>query len=284
MSWGVRLQTGLRPQEHFFARFVWLDHSLLSKTTEETNRSFVGQVVTTLHEECEMRSAISIIVSLFFILLVGSTSLAQRIVTTVRGTVRMTANVGPFGVVRVQLQRSGMTIQETFLRENRFEFLNVEGGQYTLIVDAPGYETVQQAVDVPGDWPVIDLHPQRNAVRPAEGVPVWNLRIPKSARRQFDAARSNLLEHNCVRALDHSKKAIHIYAEYGDAHKAMGECYAQMNQLETADQELKLALEQPHAPELHLLLRKIYIREGEQGLAARQLELYVEEKSVRAER
>src|SRR5262245_1264374 len=111
--------------------------------------------VTTLTEECEMRSAISIIVSLFFILLVVSTSLAQRIVTTVRGTVRITGNAVPFAVVRVQLQMSGITIQETFLRENRFEFLNVEGGQYTLIVDAPGYETVQRAVVVPGDWPEI---------------------------------------------------------------------------------------------------------------------------------
>jgi tetratricopeptide (TPR) repeat protein len=231
-----------------------------------------------------MRSAISIIVSLFFILLVVSTSLAQRIVTTMRGTVRITANAVPFAAVRVQLQMSGITIQETFLRENRFEFLNVEGGQYTLIVDAPGYETVQRAVVVPGDWPEIDLRPQRNSVRPAEGVSVWNLRVPESARRQFDAAQNNLLEHNCVRALDHLKKAIHIYAEYGDAHKVMGECYAQMNQFETAEQELKLALEQPHAPELHLLLRKVYIREGEQGLAARQLELYVEEKPVRAER
>ena len=230
-----------------------------------------------------MRSAISIIVSLFFILLLVSTSLAQRILVTVRGTVRITANAVPFVGVRVQLQMSGMTIQETFLRENRFEFLNVEEGQYTLIVNAPGYETVQQAVYVPGDWPVIDLHPQRSAVGPAEAVSVWNLSVPKSARRQFDAAQSNLLEHNCVQALDHLKKAIHIYAEYGDAHRVMGECYAQMNQLETAEQELKLALEQPHAPELHLLLRKVYIRAGEQGLAARQLELYVEEKPVRAE-
>ena len=225
-----------------------------------------------------MRFAISIIVSLSFILLIVSTSLAQRIVVTLRGTVRITANAVPFGAVRVQLQMSGMTIQETFLRENRFEFLNVEGGQYTLTVEAPGYETVQQAVNVPGDWPMIELRPQRNAVRGAEGVSVWNLRVPESARRQFDAAQSNLLEHNCVRALDHLKKAIHIYAEYGDAHKVMGECYAQMNQLETAEQEFKRALEQPHVPELHLLLGKIYAREGNRALQARQLELYAEEK------
>jgi hypothetical protein len=228
-----------------------------------------------------MRSAMSIVVSLGFILLVHSTSLAQMFAHTLRGNVRVTANSGQFAVVRIQLQREGMTIQVTFLRANGFEFLNVPGGQYTLIVDAPGYETVRQDVDVPGDWPMIDLHPQRNAVQPAEAVSVWNLRVPKPAHRQFQAAQSKLSEHNCVHALDHLKKAIEIYAEYGDAHKAMGECYAQMNELETAEQEFKRALEQPHRAELHLLLRKIYIREGKEALGARQLELYAEEKPIR---
>jgi tetratricopeptide (TPR) repeat protein len=228
-----------------------------------------------------MRSAMSIIVSLVFIFLAPSTSLTQMFAHTLRGDVRVTANSGPLTAVRIQLQRQGMTIQVAFLRANGFEFLNIQGGQYTLVVDAPGYETVRQDVDVPGDWPTIDLHPQRNALQPAEAVSVWNLGVPKSARRQFAAAQSKLLEHDCMHALDRLKKAIDIYAQYGDAHKAMGECYAQMNQLETAEQEFKRALEQPHAAELHLLLRKIYIREGEEALAVRQLEFYTEEKPIR---
>jgi tetratricopeptide (TPR) repeat protein len=228
-----------------------------------------------------MRSAISITVSLVFMFLAPSTSLAQMFAHTLRGNVRMTANSGPFALVRIQLQREGMTIQATFLRANGFEFLNVPGGQYTLIVDAPGYETARQDVDVPGDWPMIDLRPQRNALQPAEAVSVWNLRVPKPARRQFQAAQSKLSEHNCAHALDHLKRAIEIYAEYGDAHKAMGECYAEMNQLETAEQEFKRALEQPHTAELHLLLRKIYVREGKEAFGARQLELYTEERPIR---
>jgi len=84
-----------------------------------------------------------------------------------------------------------------------------------------------------------------------------------------------------MHALDRLKKAIDIYAQYGDAHKAMGECYAEMNQLETAEQEFKRALEQPHTAELHLLLRKIYVREGKEAFGARQLELYTEERPIR---
>src|SRR5262245_24050818 len=101
-----------------------------------------------------MRSVMSVIVSLGFILLAHSPSPAQLFSNSLRGTVRVTANAGPFAMIRVQLERLGMPLQATFLRESRFEFFNLERGQYTLIVDAPGFQTVRQEVDVPGDWPV----------------------------------------------------------------------------------------------------------------------------------
>jgi Flp pilus assembly protein TadD len=109
-------------------------------------------------------------------------------------------------------------------------------------------------------------------------VPVWQLRVPESARRQFEAARTKLQENNCAGALNHLRKAIQSYADYGDAHTALGECYAQMDQFDAAEQEIKHALEQPHRPELHLFLGKIYAREGNPSLQARQLHLYEEEK------
>ena len=228
-----------------------------------------------------MRSAMAVIASLSFMLLVDSASLGKPSGNTLRGIVRVTGGVGPSAIVRVQLQMSGMTIQEAFLYDNRFEFFNVEWGRYTLIADAPGYETARQDIDVPGERPEIELRAQRNAVPRAKTVTVWDLKIPGSARRQLKAARSKLLENNCVDAFDHLKKAIHIYAEYGDAHKAMGECYAQMNQLEAAEEEFKRALEQPHTPELHLLLGEIYAHEDNRAAQARQLELYAEEKPLR---
>ena len=225
-----------------------------------------------------MRFAIAMIVSIFMLPVV-SVSLPQMS-GTLRGTVRVTGSMGPSTMVRLQLQKAGTTIQETILHEDRFEFLNVAWGHYTLLAEASGYETVMQDIDVPGDRPVIELHTPRKAAQRAEGVPVWDLRVPRSARRQFHAATLKLLENDCVDALDHLKKAIQRYAEYGDAHKAMGQCYARMNQLEAAEQEFKRALEQPHTPELHLLLGTIYAREGNRPLLPRQLELYAEEKAT----
>ena len=223
-----------------------------------------------------MRYAMAMIV---FILLVASPTLAQWHFTTLRGTVRATADVASLTTVRIELQRFGVTIQEMFPRERSFEFRNVEEGRYTLVAEAPGFETVRQEIDVPGEQAAIELRPRRKAVQPAEGVSVWALRIPGSARRQFEAAKSKVRQNDCVDALDHLRKAIQTYAEYGDAHNVMGQCYAQMNQFEAAEQEFKRALEQPHKPELHLQLGKIYYREGNQALIERQLKLYAEEKA-----
>src|SRR5262245_61356350 len=173
-----------------------------------------------------MRSAIAIIVSLVVILVVDSSSWAQRYVDTVRGNVRVTGGAVSPNSVRVQLQKFGLTIQEMFLRESGFEFRNVEEGRYTLVVDAPGYIKVQEDIEVPGERPIVLLRPDgKTAQQPAEGVPVWALRIPESARRQFETAKNKLQEDNCGDALKHLKKAVRVYAEYGDAHYAMGQCY-----------------------------------------------------------
>jgi tetratricopeptide (TPR) repeat protein len=218
-----------------------------------------------------------VIVYVFLMALSHSESFAQ-ISSTVHGTVRLAANADSPAIVRIRLEKYGVPVQELVPRESRFEFMNVEEGRYTLIAAAPGYRTVEQEITVPGDHPAIELQPDRRAVVTAEAVPAWELRIPKTARRQFAAATSELRQNHCETALQHLKKAIRAYAQYGDAHQAMGDCYAQMNRLDVAEQEFKLALEQPHKPELHLSLSKIYAREQNRGLMQRQLELYAEEK------
>jgi tetratricopeptide (TPR) repeat protein len=226
-----------------------------------------------------MRSAMAVTAAAFLILLtVYSEAVAQRAMNTVHGMVKMPSNVGLHDVVRIRLLKLGMTVQEVILRDNTFTFSNVDEGRYTLVAEAPGFETVRQEIDVPTDWPVIEFRPRRNAEARAEAVPVWDLKVPKSARRQFEAARTDFIKNDCTSALDHLKKAIRIYAEYGAAHEGMGECYAQMNKLEAAEVEFKHALEQPHVPEVHLLLGKIYFRQGNRSLAAHQFDLYADEK------
>ena len=147
-----------------------------------------------------------------------------------------------------------------------------------MIAEAPGYQSVREEITVPGDRPAIVMQPDHRLVQRAQLVPVWELRVPESARRQFEAGKSELLQNHCSNAIEHMRKAIREYAPFGDAHLAMGDCYAQMNRLDEAEREFKLALEQPHQPELHLLLGKVYLREQNEAQFQRQLQLYAEEK------
>ena len=79
-----------------------------------------------------MRSATVTILSVFLLLLAalaGWEQLAAR-----RGVARQEPDNAETAV-RVRLQKSGITIQETFACKNRFEFTIVEEGPYTLVVD-----------------------------------------------------------------------------------------------------------------------------------------------------
>src|SRR5262245_40119618 len=226
-----------------------------------------------------MRSGKVMIVCVFLTLLVSLPTLAQRFRFTLRGIIRTPANANPSLNTRIELQRFGVPVLEMYVHESSFLVRDLEEGHYTLIAVDPDYETVQEDIDVPSAGVVINFRPRRNAVQRAEAVPVWDLKVHEPARRQLEAARNKVLENKCSDALALLKKAIRTYAEYGDAHEAMGECYARMDQLESAEQEFKRALEQPHKPELHLLLGNVHARQGKQALVARQLEWYAGEKS-----
>jgi len=93
------------------------------------------------------------------------------------------------------------------------------------------------------------------------------------------AGKRKLEENRCPDAFDHLREAIRIYGGYGDAHRAMGECYARMKQPEAAEQEFKQALEQIHRPDLHLKLATIYAERDDEPQMLRQIEFYVAEES-----
>src|SRR5262249_51760573 len=158
------------------------------------------------------RYVMVVVVYVFLMALSHSESLAQ-ISSTVHGTVRLAASADSPVIVRIRLEKFGVPVQELVPNENRFEFMNVEEGRYMLIAAAPGYRTVQQEIMVPGDHPSIELQPDSRAIVRAEAVPVWDLKIPKSARRQFATATSELRQNHCETALQHLKNAIRAYAQ-----------------------------------------------------------------------
>jgi tetratricopeptide (TPR) repeat protein len=222
-----------------------------------------------------MRSAMTLLV--MFLLSMNSTSNAQPFNATLRGTVRMAGEPGVTALVRIQLLRSGMTVADIFLRDTRFSFDNLPEGQYTLIVEAPGFETIRRDIIVPGEFASLELRHRPDAIG-GEVVPFTDLKIPDSARSQFLAAQRKVTEDKCTDAIVLLEKAVRKFPEYGDAHRTLGECYTRMKQWDAAEREFKLALEQPHRRDLHLLLGQVYERAEKQPLKERQLELYAAEK------
>jgi hypothetical protein len=224
-----------------------------------------------------MRSAMTIIGPVCLALLVSTVAPARPMGEALRGVVKVTADSEIQTIVHVQLKILTVTVGEAFPRDGRFEFRGLTPGRYTLLAEAPGYETVSRDVDVPGEWfTVLELRPERRNTAKAEVLPVWSLKIPDSARRQL-AAGARLMGTDCNEAIEHMRKAVRIYAAYGDAHRAMAECYSKMNELELAVQEFKKALEQPHEPDVHLQLGNIYAKQHNAALVTYQLELFVEE-------
>src|SRR5262249_32223013 len=154
----------------------------------------------------------------------------------------------------------------------RFAFPDLAPGRYTIVVEEAGFEKASVDVDFPFEgFVMIQLAPLRRDAGRAETVPLSQLTIPESARRQFAAGKKKVEENRCTDAFDHLKRAIRIYAGYGDAHRALGECYSKTGRPDAAEQEFKLALEQVHRPDLHLELGMIYARRGDQGLLRRQI-------------
>src|SRR5437762_12244738 len=64
-------------------------------------------------------------------------------------------------VTRVRLERLGFTIQEVYANDGRFQFRDLVPARYTIIVDAPGYETSTSDVILPGEaFAFIELRPK----------------------------------------------------------------------------------------------------------------------------
>ena len=115
-----------------------------------------------------MRSAMTICISLS--LLSARVTAAQgTFAGTLDGVVKSVRGAQPAGGIRIRLQRFGITIQEKFSDDGRFRFGSVAPGPYTVVVDAPDFETATTSVEVPSEsFVLIGLQPVRNQPQKAE--------------------------------------------------------------------------------------------------------------------
>src|SRR5947209_7477378 len=57
----------------------------------------------------------------------------------------------PAPMAYVRLEKFGVVLEDGVVRDGRVEFSNLAGGRYTIVADAPGYETSYTEVSLPFD-------------------------------------------------------------------------------------------------------------------------------------
>lgn len=124
--------------------------------------------------------------------------------------------------------------------DGSFEFKNVPGGNFTITVESPGYETVEQSVDVDssfagsanfvivtmghrlpeGDQP--PANPQDTVVSAAD------FNIPKEAVKELEKASRESQNKKPEKAVEHLKKAIAIHPNFYQAYNNLAVQYLRL--------------------------------------------------------
>ena len=86
--------------------------------------------------------------------------------TTLSVRVRAAGTYEPVPIAYVRVERLGVFLHEAVAPDGRVEVPGLTAGRYTIVVDAPGYETSYSEVNLPVDSiSMIELRP-RNQPRP----------------------------------------------------------------------------------------------------------------------
>jgi Tfp pilus assembly protein PilF len=159
-----------------------------------------------------------------------------------------------------------------------FSFRRLQGGSYTVIVDAGSefeiaYETVD-IIDPPrrrGDsgqlqTVQITLSPKQNAVRPAGTIDASTAGVPEAARERYKEALEVAQSGDSKKAIEMLEEALKIYPNYMSALNELGLQYMKLKKLDKAEESLRQAVKiapEAFSPRLNygilLLQKKDYV-------------------------
>jgi tetratricopeptide (TPR) repeat protein len=165
-------------------------------------------------------------------------------------------------MVLVQLQHLGMTIQELVSADGRFAFRNVSYGPYTLSIRVPGHEPVSQEISVPGEPHLMIEIGKRTRLPATATTSLVELQIPRSAQLQYEHGRDRSRKGDCSGALKYLADAVRLFANYADAHNAIGNCHVQLQHPTLAEEAFRKAIELTASVYPALNLADVYIKQG----------------------
>ena len=157
--------------------------------------------------------------------------------------------------VRVQLEsRVGGPVHTVFSDDSgHFSFYGVPQADYVIVIDIPGYHTVNQPVEV-GEASVVGLEVMLKLVdsRGTSGesssngsatVSVRQLRIPEKARKEFRKRIESQARGKTDEAIKHWEKSIQIYPQFAESYMELSKVYANRGDFAHATKAANRAVE-----------------------------------------
>lgn len=128
-----------------------------------------------------------------------------------------------------------------------FDFDALPPGDYRVVVDQPGYERVEENVDM--DFASRSVQLRLNEVRPqvngeiGSAVSVRELSIPVKAREAFKNGLMLLAKQDTPGALKSFEQAVKRFPGYYEAYHQIGMAYLELGHREDAEQAFKRSIE-----------------------------------------
>lgn len=187
----------------------------------------------------------------------------------VSGQVNLAGSKDPARNVPIRLERfsGGIVDQITTDNRGRFRFPGISRGYYKVIVNAPGYNPVQQDADLTllfRTYLVFELTLNRESgVAGSPGIAdVIDARVPREARDQFVQGRTALAKKNYALAIAHLEKAISVYPSFFDAYLLLSTAFIDSRDWDKAETSLNRALElKPDSAAATISLGEVYWRQ-----------------------
>ena len=200
----------------------------------------------------------------------------------IEGQVRIVGNRGPVRFARVELRRSTIPVDQQYTNtDGRFRFAFIPPGQYTLVVDYQGYERASVDVDVmtQSELVMIELRqPRTSPQRLAPTVSVDQYLAPKNVQKELDRARKEMKRKRWTKAEEFTIRAIEMAPNDGDSYHVLALVYFEEGRFDEAEATALKADARPHhIADVHLLLAKLYLRNGNSAALKEQLESYLKE-------
>jgi len=193
--------------------------------------------------------------------------MAPGSVYEISGEIR-TADNKPVENVMIRLESATGALVEQGTADNmgKFRFVRLRPGVYKVFATATGFTASPQSVDLSRVSPrvhvFLQLVPESPTFRTAGHNKILDARVPLDAQAALEKAHAAVAEKKTDEAINQLQKAIHIYPDYYEANRMLGQLYMDKSEWDKAEVSLRQAVRiDPKAVPALTSLGEVYRRE-----------------------